>query len=318
MDILIDRENDGKCLREFLLLDVGVSISMLKRLKFMPDGILIDGHHVTVRHILRDGEILSIKTEDDEPSENIVPSNIEVSVVWEDGEVAVLDKPPFMPTHPSHGHFDDTLANALCYRYRNEKSPFVFRPINRLDRNTSGLVLVARTRMAAARLSHSMKNGNVKKEYVAVLSGTLPSTEGEIDTYIKRETESIITRTVCAEGDGGDRAITKYKVLFSDGKHTVVSAVPVTGRTHQLRLHFAHLGAAIVGDDMYGKESEDISRHALHAIRLSFEHPKTKENTVLYAPIPEDMRALICRIFSAEQRDEVFAAIGKYQENLYG
>ncbi len=317
MDIVIDKENSGKCLREFLLVDVGISVAMLKRLKFLPRGILIDGNHVTVRHVLKEGEILSIKIEDEEPSQNIVPSNIEVNIAYEDGDLVVLDKPPFMPTHPSHGHFDDTLANALCYRYRDEKTPFVFRPINRLDRNTSGLVLVSRTRMAAARLSESMKNGGIKKEYVAILSGALPSDnqEGEIDTYIKREAESIITRTVCAEGEGGDRAITKYKVIFSDGVHTVVSAVPVTGRTHQLRLHFAHLGASIVGDDMYGEESEYIERHALHARRLSFPHPETKETVALVSPLPEDMRRLICRLFSAEGRDVIFEALGTSKEN---
>ena len=309
MDIVIDRENDGKCLREFLLNDVGISVAMLKHLKFLEDGILIDGCHVTVRHILRSGELLSVKTEDTEGSENVVPSDIEVSVVYEDGELAVLDKPPYMPTHPSHGHFDDTLANALCFRYRDEKTPFVFRPVNRLDRNTSGLVLVARTRMAAARLSQSMKNGGIKKEYIAVLSGPLPSNEGTIDTYIKREAESIITRTVCNEGEGGDRAITEYKVIFSDGRHTVVSATPVTGRTHQLRLHFAHLGAAIVGDDMYGSESEFIGRHALHARTLSFPHPNTGRELTFHSPIPDDMNELACRVFSEDAKTRVFEAL---------
>lgn len=315
MDILIDRENNGKCLREFLLLDLRISRAMLKHLKFLDDGILIDGAHVTVRHILKAGETLSIKIEDSEPSENIVPSDISVNVAFEDTDLAVLDKPPYMPTHPSHGHFDDTLANALCCRYKDKNAPFVFRPINRLDRNTSGLVLVARTRMAAASLSLSMKKGGIKKEYVAVLSGTLPCVEGEIDTYIKRESESIITRTVCTEGEGGDRAITKYKVIFSDGEHTVVSALPVTGRTHQLRLHFAHLGAAIVGDDMYGKESEYIGRHALHAIRLSFMHPTTAENIELCSPIPTDIEELICRLFSPSDKDVIFEALEIYKEN---
>ncbi len=314
MDILIDKMNDGKCLREFLLSEVGVSVAMLKHLKFLDDGILIDGRHVTVRHVLREGELLSIKSEDTEPSENIVPSDIEVNIAYEDEDLVVLDKPPFMPTHPSHGHFDDTLANALCYRYRHEKNPFVFRPINRLDRNTSGLVLVARTRMAAARLSSDMKKSVINKEYVAVLSGVLPCAEGEIDTYIKRQRESIITRVVCGEGEGGDRAITRFKVIFSNGVHTVVSAIPVTGRTHQLRLHFAHLGAPIVGDDMYGKESEYIERHALHARKLFFVHPEGRENIELCSPIPDDMKKLIYRLFSEEDRNVIFEALGTNKE----
>ena len=314
MDILIDKEADGKCIREFLLINVGISTAMLKHLKFIDDGILVGGKHVTVRHILREGEILSIKTEDSEASENIVPSDIEVDIAFEDGDAVVLDKPPYMPTHPSHGHFDDTLANALCYRYRNEKNPFVFRPVNRLDRNTSGLVLVAKTRMAAAKLSLAMKNGMIRKEYVAVLDGILPCDEGVIDTYIKREKESIITRTVCTDGEGGDRAITKYKVVFCDGRHTVVFATLVTGRTHQLRLHFAHLGAAIVGDDMYGKPSTCIGRHALHAIKLSFPHPREGERIELYSPLPADIKELICHIFSAEDKEKVLSALDKNKE----
>ena len=300
MDILIKKEHDGLILREFLLCEIGISVAMLKHLKFIPDGMLINGEHVTVRHILREGELLSVKCEDDEPSENIVPSDIYVKIAYEDSDLVVADKPPFMPTHPSHGHFDDTLANALCYRYLGEKSPFVFRPVNRLDRNTSGLVLVACTRMAAARLSECMKNGGIKKEYVAILCGKLPMDEGEIDTYIKRERESIITRCICGEGEGGDRAITRYRVLFSDGVHSVVSAAPVTGRTHQLRLHFAHLGAPIVGDDMYGEVSEHIERHALHASRLSFSHPDGKRSIDLSSPLPRDMEELIDRLFSKE------------------
>ena len=300
MDFLIDKQAEGKTVLCFLRQTAGVSGAMLRHLKRVPCGITVNGSHVTVRHVLLCGEILSIKSEDKAPSENIVPSDIRIDIAYEDEDIVVPDKPSFMPTHPSHGHFDDTVANALCKRYENCGTPFVFRPINRLDRNTSGLVLVARNRMAAARLSESMKQGEIRKEYIAVLDGRLPSLAGEIETYIKRAEKSIIVRCVCGEDEGGDHALTKYKVLYSDGVHTVVRAVPITGRTHQLRVHFAHLGAPIVGDDMYGKESEHISRHALHAERLSFPHPKDGRKMTLEAPLPKDMRKLIVELFSEE------------------
>ena len=307
MDFLIEKEHDGTLVLDFLRREIGLSSAMLRHLKYLPDGICVDGAHVTVRHRLAFGETLTIKSEDTDPSENIVPSNIALDVVYEDSELVVPDKPPYMPTHPSHGHFDDTVANALAYRYK-DSGAFVFRPINRLDRNTSGLVLIARNRMAAAHLSMCLRNGKIEKEYLAVLCGTLPERRGVIDTYIKREAESIITRKVCGSDEGGDRAITRYEVVYADGKNTVVKAVPVTGRTHQLRVHFSYLGAPIAGDDMYGESSELIGRHALHARRLCFTHP-SGNRLELVSPLPNDMRSLIEVLFDEDGQSEIYSKI---------
>ena len=314
MDFLIGKEYDGLTVLNFLRQEVGISGTMLRHLKFIPDGILVDARHVTVRHILRTGEILSIKSEDSEPSEHIVPSDIKIDIAYEDEDVVVPNKPPFMPTHPSHGHFDDTVANALCHRYSKEGNPFVFRSVNRLDRNTSGLLIIARNRMAAGALTAQMKRGEIRKEYIAVLDGALPVADGksaEIDTYIKRAAESIIVRRVCSADEGGDRALTRYRVLFSNGTSSVVAATPVTGRTHQLRVHFAHIGAPIVGDDMYGRASKDISRHALHAASISFTHPRSGKKLTLSSPLPEDMTALVCARFNEEEQKEIFSRISK-------
>ena len=311
MEFLIEKEFDGTTVLAFLRREVGISGAMLRHLKFIHDGITVGGKHVTVRHILRTGEILSIKSEDSEPSENIVPSDIEIGIAYEDSDLVVPDKPPFMPTHPSHGHFDDTVANALCHRYSTEGAPFVFRPVNRLDRNTSGLLIIARNRMAAANLTASMKRGEIQKEYIAVLDGALPyeNEERVIDTFMKRTDESIIVRRVCSESEGGDRAITRYRVLYSNGKNSVVAATPVTGRTHQLRVHFSHIGAPIVGDDMYGRASEHIARHALHAWKLSFSHPSSDRKIDLRSPLPEDMAALLGAIFGEDELNEIYSRI---------
>ena len=311
MDFLIEIENDGVSVLDFLRRDVGLSSAMLRHLKFIPDGIAVGGKHVTVRHILRTGEILSIKSEDSESSEHIIPSDIQIDIAYEDEDIVVPDKPPYMPTHPSHGHFDDTVANALCHRYSREGKSFVFRSVNRLDRNTSGLLIIARNRMAAAKLTASMKRGEIQKSYIAVLDGALPSSGEEqiIDNFIKRADESIIVRRVCGADEGGDRAITSYKVLYSNASHSVVAAIPVTGRTHQLRVHFAHIGAPIVGDDMYGKASEHIGRHALHAARLSFLHPSTNEQISLRSPLPKDMSELFRVIFCEDEIKEIYSRI---------
>ena len=205
-----------------------------------------------------------------------------------------------MPTHPSHNHRGDTLADALAYKYQEEGIPFVFRAISRLDRNTSGILLIAKDRISASRLSASMKNGDINKKYIAILDGELDFDEGTIDTYIKREAESIIFRKVCKENEGGDRAITKYKLLAKSNGYSLVLASPITGRTHQLRVHFSHMGAPILGDDMYGNESPLISRHALHALSLEFIHPKTNTPITVCAPTSEDISRVIVELFGSE------------------
>ena len=204
-----------------------------------------------------------------------------------------VNKPPFMPTHQSQGHFYDTLANSLSFYYQQMGRSFVFRSINRLDRNTSGAVLVAKDRITASKLSAQMKSDGMGKVYIAILEGELPSEEGIIETYIKRKEKSIILREACEKQDDAKIAITKYRVLEKVNGLSLVEATPVTGRTHQLRVHFSHLGYQILGDDLYGKASDKIQRHALHAHKLIFNHPVTNEKTEINAPLPNDMRDII-------------------------
>ena len=312
MDYLALADWDGMTVLEVMKKELGLSSAYIKHLKFIPNGIMIGGSHVTVRAKIKEGDILSLALEDGEGEgeEKILPSDIPISVIYEDGDVAVPNKPSGMPTHPSHGHYGDTLANALAFRYG---SPFVFRPVNRLDRNTSGLVLIARNRRAAARLADSMRQGRISKLYLAVLNGVLPHCErsqgegadplwalvGIIDTHMRRTAQSIIVREVCSPEDGGDRALTYYLPISVRGGKTLAVAMPVTGRTHQLRVHFAHLGCPLEGDDMYGAPSDMIDRHALHAMALGFPHPSTGEYMRLEAPLHPDMDALVSRLFGA-------------------
>ena len=290
MRIAVNKEQDGKTVLQVLKKELLISSKMLTALKKLPDGILVDGEHVTVRRILREGEILTVATEDREENENLVPTEMPLDIVFEDDDIILLNKPPMMPTHPSHGHFSDTLANGVCFHMlKKGDKPFVFRSVNRLDRNTSGLVLIAKNCLAASKLYSAMQKGLIKKNYIALLDGTLPSQSGRIDTFIRRKGKSIITREVCEELPDASRAVTDFEVLASDGSVTAVKASPLTGRTHQLRLHFSHLGAPILGDDLYGSVSDEIDRHALHAASLSFPHPATGETVVFTAPIPDDM-----------------------------
>ena len=292
MRTVIPREYEGRALLAFLQNELKLSGRLLTRLKQTENGITVNGEHVTVRHTVRCGDVLVLKDGDHRSNEHLVPADLPVSVIFEDEELIALNKPPHMPTHPSYGHFDDTLANALAYRFLG--TPFVFRPVNRLDRDTSGIVLAAKDQRTAAHLAESMCNGGFEKKYVAILDGELYG-DGIIDTPIRRDRESIIIRRVCdPTEEGAQVAVTEYRVLDVKNGHTLVLVKPKTGRTHQIRVHFASLGTPIAGDDLYGQPSPLIDRQALHAFSLEF-CTFSGERLCLNADLPEDM----CRLARA-------------------
>ena len=294
MRIVIDSADDGSSVKEFLFKNLGFSVAAVKRVKYRADGITVNGECVTVRKTLHAGDVLCLATEDTDEDENeyTVPVDLPIDVVFEDEFVTVVNKPPFMPSHPSLGHKDDTVANALAYRYRG--SPYVFRPVNRLDRDTSGLMLIARDKVSAGKLYRSMRRGEIKKSYLALLDGVIAPPSGRIETYMCREGDSIVKRRVCGEGEPGAKlAVTDYETAGVYNGRALVRAVPVTGRTHQLRVHFAYRGCPIVGDTMYGGETDLINRQALHASTLSFPHPATGQTVVLEAPLPDDIKKLM-------------------------
>ncbi len=301
MKIICGKELNGKTVKS-LLSELNFSAKTITALKKKPHGITVDGRHVTVRHVLRCGEVLALDISDEQSSRNIVPTPLPIDVLFEDESAIASNKPPFMPTHPSHGHYDDTLANALCHYMQKSGEPFVFRPVNRLDRNTSGVVLVAKDRVSAASLSESLQKGLMAKKYLAILEGVPSEAHGRIETYIHRRQESIIYREVCPESPGADYALTEFEVLEVSGGHSLVCASPITGRTHQLRLHFAHIGCPIVSDDLYGSESDVIGRQALHAYSLTFPRPRSGEEITVRAPLPDDFKEALLKLgFKYEQ-----------------
>ena len=298
MKYVITEQQDGMTVRAFLKEYLNPSSKMLKYLKYREDGIRVNGAHCTVRRVLSKDDILELALCDAADSERIRPVPLPIEILYEDDSLVVPSKPANMPTHPSHDHYDDTVANALAYRYQKMGVPFVFRPINRLDRNTSGLLLVARNKLSAGRLTHSLDEGRIQKTYLAVLDGEMQGEGGVIDACLHRTAKSIIVREVCSPGaPDADPARTEYRVLCVQNGHTLVEARPITGRTHQLRVHFASLGHPITGDDMYGTPSDRIGRHALHARSLAFPHPETGDVMRLQAPLPEDLAALISHCF---------------------
>lgn len=291
----------GLSIKEILIDELGFSKRAIAALKARPDGILLNGEHATVRAKVNEGDVLIINCEDMESNEEkLVPSSTSPDIIYEDEHIVAVNKPPFMPTHQSQGHFYDTLANSLAYYYIEQGRPFVFRSVNRLDRNTSGVVLVAKSRLAASKLSEQMKRDLIKKTYLAILDGNIEGDLGTIETYIRRAQESIIIREACGECEDGKIAITNYRVLARANGLTLVEAEPQTGRTHQLRVHFSHLGAPILGDDLYGSASPLIERHALHARKLNFVHPDSRKVISIQADLPSDMREIIEKNFGKE------------------
>lgn len=294
MTFTITKEYSGKTVLSFLKSKLKISSSALSALKRDPIGIMANGEHVTVRYILKEGDLISVNEIDlpEDGNEAILPVDLPLNVIFENDDILLIDKPPHMPTHPSHGHTDDTLANAVAFIYRKRDIPFVFRPIGRLDRNTSGISLIAKHSIAASYMYYARQKNLLGKKYLAILEGRVES-DGEfhtIETHMKRQTESIIVRCV-SQGDDEQAfvAITKWRLLYANDQVSVVEAIPITGRTHQLRVHFAHLGHPILGDDVYGSESEIIDRHALHASLLSLPIPYSEEITDFISPPPKDM-----------------------------
>lgn len=327
MTIRISAEYDGRLLRSYLKLTLGLSTAVLSKLKNHPTGILINGERVTVRYVLREGDVLELADRDtaETATEHVIPYPLPLEVLYEDDHVIALNKPPDMPTHPSHGHLCDTLANALAYRYAEAEEPFVFRPLGRLDRNTSGVVVAGKTRAASGCLGRSLKNGEITKRYVAILEGEMPvdNATHTLEAPIYHPADTGIRRAV-GNGEGAVYAKTLYRVLAAGGGYTLVLCQPVTGRTHQLRVHFSHLGSPILGDDVYGSPSPHISRHALHALSLSFPQPFSRMRADVeeasaplegldpalplntptsdgylhtWAPLPADMARLLERLF---------------------
>ena len=279
----IAEDGDGKEIAQFLR-KLGYSRSIITQIKH-GERLLLNGTKARTVDILHSGDVLTVKTEDET---EIVPNpSLYVPVAYEDEDIVIFDKPYDMAVHPSIRHYEDTLANYFAYRY----SGVTFRSISRLDRNTSGLVMVAKNKLSAAILSGNPKM-RPKKLYYAVLTGDISSEFGfcgEIIAPIAREKESIITRIVSPEGQ---HAHTVFKVIKSSPEMSFIEASLVTGRTHQIRVHFSYKGYPLMGDDLYGGSRELINRHALHCGCLSFTHPITKKKIVVESEIPEDMKRL--------------------------
>lgn len=267
----------------------GYSSTVIRRLKQTENGICKNGIWARVYEPLAPGDILTLVLREEASSENIVSSPLPLPIVYEDEDLMVINKPAGMPIHPSQGNYDNTLANACAYYFQQKNEPFVYRCINRLDRDTTGLLILAKNLYSASILSGMSERREIHREYLALAEGFVPDA-GTIEAPIARVPGSTIERTV--DFENGEYACTHYKRLAYKNGYSLVSLKLDTGRTHQIRVHMKHIGHPLPGDFLYNPDYSVISRQALHSWCLSFAHPVTGEALSFTAPLPDDMRVL--------------------------
>ena len=286
----IDSHSEGLRIEQFLRRK-GYSAQNLSTIKRMPESILVNGVHYYMKQTLKAGDRLLVRIQETESSRNIPPVCAPLSIVYEDEDLIVVNKPAGMPIHPSLNNYTNSLANALAWYYQQQEKPFIFRCCNRLDRDTSGLTVVAKHLVSGNILSTMTKKKEVRREYLAVVRGHIVPESGSISAPLARKGGTIIERIV--DFDRGEPAVTHYRLVREANGHSLVSLQLDTGRTHQIRIHLKHLGFPLVGDYLYNPDMEYISRQALHSFRLSFPHPITGEVMNFTAPLPEDMRNIL-------------------------
>lgn len=272
------------------LRSMGFSAQVLIALKKIPESILLNGKWEYVNKEMTAGDVLTIHLVEKESSPHITPVPLPLNIVYEDEDLLVVNKPADMPIHPSMNNHDNTLANAVAYYFQSRNTPYVFRCVNRLDRDTTGLTILAKHMLSAGILSEMVRNRTLHREYQAIVSGTNLPDFGTIDAPIARVEGSTIERRV--DFEKGEHAVTHYRVLQRDivKNLSLLSLSLETGRTHQIRVHMKYLGYPLIGDFIYNPDKTYITRQALHSCRLSFTHPITGEAMEFHAPLPEDMQ----------------------------
>ncbi|MFD2130078.1 RluA family pseudouridine synthase [Pseudogracilibacillus auburnensis] len=286
MEWKITKQYDGMMLRDYLFDVLHFSNRLVKKAKETESNILVNGERKTVRYIVKSGDILTIELKAEKISDSIIPENIPLQMVYEDDFFMIINKKANMPTIPSRLHQTGTIANGLRYYYEKNNIPSTVHIVTRLDKDTSGLVLIAKHQYSHSLFSNLQRKNELKRKYTAIVHGRLAKKQDMIDEPIGRNPHSIIERMVTSEGK---KAVTRYEVVKETKQFSVVEIELETGRTHQIRVHFSFIGHPLVGDDLYGGSKKIIGRQALHCSEISFVHPVLKKEMRFSSKLASDI-----------------------------
>ena len=280
----------GKKISLFLS-EHGYSSRLLVHLRTTPDCIYIGETSVFSNRILEADDVLTVHLTEKKGSESIVPVPMDLNILYEDDHVMVVNKPAGMPVHPSQGNYGNTLANGIAYYMEQKGVDFVFRAVNRLDRDTSGLLVIAKHMLSSCILSDQVKDHAIHREYTAIVCGKTDAF-GTINVPIARKDGSTIERI--PDPERGESAVTHYKTLAYNEKTDLsyIRLLLETGRTHQIRVHMKSIDHPLPGDFLYNPDYRYIKRQALHSAYLRFVHPISGEILEFHAPLPDDMAVL--------------------------
>ncbi len=277
--------NKYNTVRQVLSQEFKISSRLTLKLKKVNQILLNDIPTYLDNHI-KLNDIVCINLDFVEDNSNVVPTKMNLHILFEDDAILVIDKPAGIPIHPSMDHYSDSLSNGVRFYFDSIGLKRKIRPVNRLDRNTSGIVIFAKNEYIQECLINQMKNNDFKKEYIALCAGRFDTASETLNFPIARKANSIIERQV---DKNGQNAVTQYNVISEKNGITKLQVNLLTGRTHQIRVHMAYIGHPLLGDDLYGTSSPLINRQALHAYKVNFIHPLTKKIITIKSELPKDM-----------------------------
>lgn len=286
----VGKEGQDVKIRDYMKENLNLSGRFIRG-SAMDRRLRVNGKEVKLNYKLQKDDVIEV-TVNAEESQNIEGEDLNIKVIYEDDDLLIVDKPPFMVVHPTKSHPMGTLANGVIHHFRSNNDNSIVRLVSRLDRDTSGLIMIAKNQFSHMNLAKSMDKNLIKKSYLAIIHGNLENQEGTIDLPIGRPTDETIKRAVLEDGQ---RSITHYKIKESYKEGALVELVLETGRTHQIRVHLSYVGCPIYGEQLYSdfNDEELISRQALHAYALTLPHPRSGEILNFESTLPEDMTKLI-------------------------
>jgi len=285
----IVKNNEYKNINQILKQEFNISARLMNKL-IVKKHILLNDNVTDTRYTVANGDIVTINLDFEEESENIIPTKIKLDIIFEDDAFLILNKPAGIAIHPSILHYEDSLSNGVKFYFKSIGLKRKIRPVNRLDLNTSGIVIFAKNEYIQECLIKQMQNNIFKKEYLAIVFGKIKIKAGTINAPIARKENSIIERCI---NENGKPSITHYEIIKESKELSLVKCILETGRTHQIRVHFSHMGHPLLGDTLYGFASELINRQALHSQKIEFIHPITNKKISLRADLPNDMKNIL-------------------------